>query len=120
MKYKTITLTQANNQNVLSWQGFPCFLKLSASLLLKISSKPCESYKTNKMTRASSEDSNAQGWSVSSLCALWVAKDRKLPLTDSEASDQTGQMPRPIQIFTEHTGHYVGFVVLHSFQNNRS
>ena len=30
----------------------------------------------------------------SSLCAQWVAKDLSFLLTDSEDSDQTGQMPR--------------------------
>ena len=31
---------------------------------------------------------------------------------DSEDSDQTGQMPRLICVFTWRTGHFVGFVVL--------
>ena len=34
------------------------------------------------------------GWSESSLCAQWVAKDPRFFHADSEDSDQTGRMPR--------------------------
>ena len=33
------------------------------------------------------------GWSESSLCAQWVAKDASLLHADSEDSDQIGRMP---------------------------
>ena len=49
-------------------------------------------------------------WSVSSLCAQWVAKDPSFFHADSEDSDQTGRMPRLIWIFTGRTCHFVGFV----------
>ena len=39
----------------------------------------------------------------SSLCAQWVAKDPSFFHVDSEDSDQTGRMPRPIWVFTGHT-----------------
>ena len=42
-------------------------------------------------------------WSEPLLCALWVAKDAMLLQADSEDSDQTGQMPRLIWVFTRHT-----------------
>ena len=42
-------------------------------------------------------------WSESSLCAQWVAKDPKFLHADSEDSDQTGRMPRLIQVFAGHT-----------------
>ena len=42
----------------------------------------------------------------------WVAKDPKLLHADSEDSDQTGQMPRLICVFTRRTGHFIGFAVL--------
>ena len=32
--------------------------------------------------------------------------------TDSEDSDQTGQMPRLISVFTGRTGHFLGLVML--------
>ena len=43
--------------------------------------------KTNKMTCASSEDSDQ-----SSLCSLWVAKDPAFLQEDSEDSDPTWRM----------------------------
>ena len=64
--------------------------------------------KTNKLTCAPSEDS---GWSESSLCAQWVAKDPSLLHADSEYSDQAGRMPRLIRVFAGHTYHFVGFVM---------
>ena len=42
-------------------------------------------------------------WSESSLCAQRVAKDTSILHTDSEDSDQTGQMPRLIWVFLGHT-----------------
>ena len=39
-------------------------------------------------------------WSESSLCAQWVAKGPRFLHADSEDSDQTGQMPRLIWVFT--------------------
>ena len=47
----------------------------------------------------------------SSLCAQWVAKDPSFLHADSEASDQTGRMPRLIWFFAGHTCHFVGFVM---------
>ena len=42
-------------------------------------------------------------WSESSLCAPWVAKDPSFLHADSEASDQTGRMPRLIWVFAGRT-----------------
>ena len=42
-------------------------------------------------------------WSESSLCTQWVAKDPGFLHADSEDSDQTGQMPRLIRVFTGRT-----------------
>ena len=42
-------------------------------------------------------------WSESSLCAQWVAKDPTFLHADSEDSDQTGQMPSLIWVFTGRT-----------------
>ena len=53
-----------------------------------------------------------QVWSVSWLCAQWIAKDPSFLHTDSENSDQTGWMPRLIRVFARHTRHFVGFVML--------
>ena len=39
-------------------------------------------------------------WSESSLCTQWIAQDPKFLHADSEDSDQTGQMPRLIWVFT--------------------
>ena len=44
-------------------------------------------------------------WPESSLCALWVVKDPVLLHADSEASDQTGRMPKLIWVFAGHTRH---------------
>ena len=62
--------------------------------------------KTNKMTRAPSEDSDQPGhpptaWTStqsdqSELCTQWVTKDPRFLHVDSEDSDQTGRMPRLI------------------------
>ena len=40
------------------------------------------------------------GWSESSLCTQWVAKEPVFLHADSEDSDQTGRMPRLIWVFT--------------------
>ena len=42
-------------------------------------------------------------WSESSLCTQWVAKDPRFLHADSEDSDQTGQMPRLMWVFTGRT-----------------
>ena len=42
-------------------------------------------------------------WSESSLRTQWVAKDPSFLHADSEDSDQTGQMPRLILVFTGRT-----------------
>ena len=42
-------------------------------------------------------------WSEYLLCAQWVAKDPSFLHMDSEDSDQTGQMPRLIWVFTGRT-----------------
>ena len=63
------------------------------------------------------------GWSESSLCAQWIAKDPSSLLADSKDSDQTGQMPRLIWVFAGCTltllvlscrglhVHYLGFLL---------
>ena len=43
------------------------------------------------------------GWSESSLCAHWVAKDPSFLHADSGDSDQTGRMPRLIWVFAGRT-----------------
>ena len=50
-------------------------------------------------------------WSESSLCTQWVAKDPNFLHGDSKDSDQTGQMPRLIQVFAGHTVIFSGFVM---------
>ena len=47
----------------------------------------------------------------SSLCAQWVAKDQSFLHAHSEASDQTGWMPRLIWVFPGRRCHFVGFVM---------
>ena len=42
-------------------------------------------------------------WSVSSLCAQWVAKDPGFLYADNEDSDQTGRMPWLIWVFAGRT-----------------
>ena len=51
-----------------------------------------QTYKTNKMTCAPSEDSDQPGHPPSQ----WVAEDPVFLHADSEDSDQTGRMPRLI------------------------
>ena len=50
-------------------------------------------------------------WSVSLLCAQWVAKDQRFLHADTEDSDQTGRMHRLTWVFTGRTCHFVGFVM---------
>ena len=50
-------------------------------------------------------------WSESSLCAEWVAKDRRCFHTDNEDSDQTGWMTRLTWVLAGRTCHFVGFVM---------
>ena len=56
--------------------------------------------KTNKMTCALLVDSNQLGHPPSLIrvfaCTQWVAKDHSFLRADSEDSDQTRRMPRPI------------------------
>ena len=51
------------------------------------------------------------GWSESSQCAQWVAKDPSFLHADSEDSDQTGRIPRLIWVFAGRSYHFVGFVM---------
>ena len=44
------------------------------------------------------------------LCTHWVAKNPSFLQADSEASDQTGRMPRLIWVLARRTCHFVGFV----------
>ena len=61
----------------------------------------------NKMTVRPAKTQISLGirpvWSESSLCAQWVAKDPTFLRVDSEASDQTGRMPRLIWVFARRT-----------------
>ena len=70
--------------------------------------------KTNKVTVRSAKTQISLGihpvWSESSLCAWWVAKDPRFLHAGREDSEQTGQMPRLISVFTGCT-HFVGFVM---------
>ena len=66
--------------------------------------------KTNKMTCASSKDSDQPGHPYS-LISLPCAKDPNFLHEHREDSDQTGQIPRLIWVFNGQTGHFVGFVV---------
>ena len=59
--------------------------------------------KTNKMTCAPSEDSDQP------QC---IVKEPRFLHSDSEDSDQTGQMPKLIWVFAGCTGHFVAFVML--------
>ena len=73
--------------------------------------------KTNKVTRASSEDSDQPGHPPSLIrvfaFAKWVAtyKESQFLHADSEDSDQTGRMPRLIWVFAGRKCHFVGFVM---------
>ena len=71
--------------------------------------------KTNKMTGRPATTQISLGihlvWWESSLCTQWVAKDPRFLHADNKDSDQTGQMPRLIWVFSRHTFHFVGFVM---------
>ena len=62
--------------------------------------------KTNKMTVRPAKIQLSLGirpvWFESSLCAQWIAKDPSFLHADSEDSDQTGRMPRPICLLWAH------------------
>ena len=51
-------------------------------------------------------------WSESSLCTEWVAKDLMFFHANNKDTDQSGQMPRLIWVFTGRRDHFVGFVML--------
>ena len=55
---------------------------------------------------------SAQSNQESLLCAIWVAKVPNLLQADTEYSDETVPMPWLIWVFAEHTGHFVGSVML--------
>ena len=55
-------------------------------------------------------------WSKSSLCALRTDKDPRFHHLDSENSDQTGRIPRLIEVFAGRTGHF--FLVLSCSDSN--
>ena len=63
--------------------------------------------KTSKVTMLPAKTQISLGihsvWSESSLCAQWVAKDPSFLHAESEASDQTGRMPRLICVFAGRT-----------------
>ena len=69
--------------------------------------------KINKMTCVPSKDSGQPGAQSdrSSVCAQWVGKDLSFLHANSEVSNQTGRMPRPIWVFAGCRGHFVGFVM---------
>ena len=70
--------------------------------------------KTNKMTCAASEGSEQSGHSPSliSLRCPQEVVGPWLSLEHTAKTDQTGRMLRLIWVFSGHTGHFVGFVVL--------
>ena len=57
-------------------------------------------------------------WSVSSICAQWVAKEPMFLHADSKDADQPGRMPRLIWVFAGRTGHFAGFIMLRLIWNN--
>ena len=71
--------------------------------------------KTSKMTARPAKTQISLGihtvWSEPSLCAQWVAKDKRFLHADSEDSDQTGWMPRLIWVFLGRTDHFLCFVM---------
>ena len=54
-------------------------------------------------------------WSESSLSAHWAVKVSRFLHVDSEDSDQKGQMPNLIWVFSGLIGHFVGFIMLQLF-----
>ena len=65
--------------------------------------------KTNKMTCAPSEDSDQPGHPPSLHCPHEETSSPLLPTECTAKTDQTGQMPRLIQVFARRTGHFVDF-----------
>ena len=76
------------------------FARVNAGLLSSINKDEPRHDKTNKMGVRPAKTQISLGicpvLSESSLYAQWVAKDPRFLHTDSEDSDQTGQMPRLI------------------------
>ena len=73
--------------------------------------------KTNKMTcqAVCSKDSAQPGHPLCLICLRCPSEDGfgpKLPKKCTGKTDQTGQMPKLIWFFAEHTGHLFGFVLL--------
>ena len=56
--------------------------------------------------------SQPAGWPEPSLCAQCVAKNPRIVHADSKDPDQTGQTPRPIQVFAGRKSHFFGFILL--------
>ena len=79
-------------------------------MCVKTEQKPY-SDQTNKITCASSEDSDQLGirpvWSESLLCAQWVAKDPRIFDADSEDWSNWAEMPRLIWVFAVRMGHLI-------------
>ena len=84
-----------------------CVMEINAKLFLLTLSSNEPHDKTNKMSVHPAKTKISLGirpvWSESSLCTQWVAKDPSFLHADSKDSDQTGQMPRLIWVFTGHT-----------------
>ena len=70
-------------------------------------------YKTNKMTCASTEDSDQLGHPPSQ----WIAEDPVFLHADSKDSDQTGRMSRLIWVFAGRRGHFVVLGVRRSIKS---
>ena len=68
-------------------------------------------WQTNKTICALCEDSDQPGHPTSLISLSCALKDPRLLQTDSEDSDQNGQMPRPIRVLAGCIGHFVGFVM---------
>ena len=90
------------------WECISCYNSqnhIRQQVLLSWPTEPPHD-KTNKMTlRPVKTQINLASTQSdqSSLCAQWVAKDPTFLHADSKDSDQTGQMPRLIWVFAEHT-----------------
>ena len=69
--------------------------------LLKWNEPPHD--KTNKVTVCPAKTQICPGWSESSLCSQWLAKNPSFLHVDSEDSDQPGWMPRLIWVFAGRT-----------------
>ena len=94
--------------------GIVNFWLLDSQELSCLTTKPAKWSVCPAKTRISLGESSLYAqWVVKdpSFLHAWVAKDPCFLHTDSEGSDQTGQMPRLIWVFAGRTGHYVGFVM---------